>query len=160
MGPNECAQAEQFVLKTPQTRNPAGQPQHWNGPGGPKSYMSPTDFNLSPMSMRLLRGNRQKVLVSAKLMDLPENPGFITEDHGLHPMVAQEDKENKGASLILPKKIEAQRGGANPSKKGLSPAPLKVNQAPAVAGMSKRAPLKGLSERTTEALGMNGEISR
>merc|ERR1711934_201281 len=156
IGPEEAAAAEKYVLRTPQARAGFKQDQKWHPRGPlPNAYMSPVDFTLSPMSMRLMRGNRRKkVLVSAKMLDLPEHPGFVTEEysHVFEAADAREDKENCGVvrtpASSANKKVEALKAGGS-GKKGLSPA--SVNRSPSDAlnrsfgAGGKRPFAKGLS---------------
>jgi len=139
MSAEEAAQTEKYVLQTP-NESSRRQDCKWPGQGpAPNAYMSPVDFTLSPMSMRLLRGHRSKVFVSSKLMGLSENPGFVVEPEA----DSFTDKENNGA-VPLPRKVETLKNANISSKKGLSPAT--VNASPlAPGGVSKRLSRKGLS---------------
>merc|ERR1712216_252474 len=121
--------ADKSVTSTPkQTRRWGPQSHQWHPHGPlPNAYMSPVDFALSPMSMRLLRGKPRKVFVSGNLMGLSEHPGFTEEyTHASEPNGASEDKENCGAvGNVAGKKVEIKsekKGGL--AKKGLSPATM------------------------------------
>ena len=143
----ELAHAADYMMKTPQGVRP-NQACAWHGRApAPNAYMSPSDFRLSPMSQRLLRGSRkQRVLVSATAMNLPADPGFLVEKEVDEPFM--EEKEN-GFVPVMPvhKRTEKTRGLST----------LNSNAAPMPAPMMKvknqvrRIARKGLSESSFSA---------
>eukprot|EP00658_Telonema_sp_P-2_P014297 TRINITY_DN15431_c0_g1_i1.p1 TRINITY_DN15431_c0_g1~~TRINITY_DN15431_c0_g1_i1.p1 ORF type:complete len:170 (-),score=24.19 TRINITY_DN15431_c0_g1_i1:289-798(-) len=157
----EAAHTAEYVLRTPKGAvRPGPQVQGWHGRApAPNAYMSPSDFSLSPMSNKLLRGGRkQKVVVSARAMGLPKDPGFLPDPKEQQEERApqMEDKENGFVPVVLGEKrigkvktfgVALNSNGSKPTaassfsklkqrhvpKKGLSNMPFLANQ-PRIVG--------------------------
>merc|ERR1711935_981711 len=147
----EAAQTAEYVLHTP---NPIARPNQqcaWHGKAPvPNAYMSPSDFSLSPMSQRLLRGSRKsKVMCSARAMGLPKDPGFLADpkEQPAEPkdLTVMEDKENGFVPVMLGEKRVGKVKSFGAALNSNASQPL------APVGFSKlkqrQVPKKGLSDK-------------
>eukprot|EP00656_Telonema_subtile_P004838 TRINITY_DN12210_c0_g1_i1.p1 TRINITY_DN12210_c0_g1~~TRINITY_DN12210_c0_g1_i1.p1 ORF type:complete len:146 (+),score=17.40 TRINITY_DN12210_c0_g1_i1:170-607(+) len=131
-------------MRTPKgATNPAHQTS-WQGRAPvPNAYMSPSDFSLSPMSQRLLRGSRKsKVVVSHRAMGLPKDPGFLPDPkEQVQESAHMEDKENGFVPVMLGEnrigKVKSFGGSRNSNAKPLASAAFAKPLAKAKKGLAE-----------------------